>query len=85
MPAAAGIAEDVWHDAIEMVNAQVAVAESCPDWSPESTRLLVRRVLPEPGHVSADLRSRRALHPDQRALPFPELARAELSTRTPLF
>jgi hypothetical protein len=28
----AGIAEDDWHDAIDMGNAQVAVAEYCPDW-----------------------------------------------------
>ena len=27
----AGIAEDDWHDAIEMDNAQVAVAKYCPD------------------------------------------------------
>jgi hypothetical protein len=30
----AGIADDDWHDAIEMDNAQVAVAEYCPDWWP---------------------------------------------------
>ena len=30
----AGLAEDDWHDAIEMDNAQVAVAEYCPDWWP---------------------------------------------------
>ena len=41
----AGIAEDDWRDAIGMDNAQVAVAEYCPDWWPASTRLLVRRVL----------------------------------------
>jgi hypothetical protein len=72
----AGIAEDAWHDAIEMDNAQVAVAQYCPDWWPANTRLLVRRVALEPGQVSADPRSRRrrTLHPDQRALPFPELA-----------
>ena len=29
----AGIAEDDWHDAIDMDGAQVAVAEYCPDWS----------------------------------------------------
>jgi hypothetical protein len=71
----AGIAEDAWHDAIEMDNAQVAVAEYCPDWWPANTRLLVRRVLLDPAQVSADPRSRRrrTLHPDQRALPFPEL------------
>jgi hypothetical protein len=72
----AGIAEDDWHDAIEMGNAQVAVAEYCPEWWPADTRLLVRRVALDPGQVSADPRSRRrrTLHPDQRALPFPELA-----------
>ena len=74
----AGIDEDAWHDATGMDNAQVAVAEYCPDWWPASTRLLVRRVLLDPAQVSADPRSRRrrTLHPDQRALPFPELARA---------
>jgi hypothetical protein len=73
-----GIAEDDWHDAIGMEHAQVAVAEYCPDWWPASTRLLVRRVRLDPGQVSADPRSRRrrTLHPDQRSLPFPELARA---------
>ena len=74
----AGIAEDDWRDAIGMDNAQVAVAEYCPDWWPASTRLLVRRVLLDPVQVSADPRSRRrrTLHPDQRALPIPELVRA---------
>ena len=74
----AGIAEDDWHDAIEMDNAQVAVAEYCPDWWPADTRLLIRRVTLEPEQVSADPRSRRrrTLHPDQRALPIPELAQA---------
>ena len=54
------------------------MAEYCPDWWPASTRLLVRRVLLDPEHVSADPRSRRrrTLHPDQRALPLPELAQA---------
>ena len=74
----AGIAEDAWHDAIDMDGAQIAVAEYCPDWWPADTRLLIRRVLLDPAQVSADPRSRRrrTLHPDQRALPFPELARA---------
>jgi Transposase DDE domain group 1 len=74
----AGIAEDDWHDAIDMGNAQVAVAEYCPDWWPANTALLVRRVALDPAQVSADPRSRRrrTLHPDQRALPFPELAGA---------
>ena len=50
----------------------------CPDWWPANTRLLIRRVLLDPDQVSADPRSRRrrTLHPDQRALPFPELAGA---------
>ena len=74
----AGIAEQDWHDAIEMDNAQVAVAEYCPAWWPADTRLLIRRVLLDPAQVSADPRSRRrrTLHPDQRALPLPELASA---------
>ena len=74
----AGIADDDWHDAIDMDGAQVAVAEYCPDWWPASTRLLIRRVALDPAQVSADPRSRRrrTLHPDQRALPFPELASA---------
>jgi hypothetical protein len=72
----AGIAQDDWHDAIEMDGAQVAVAQYCPDWWPADTRLLIRRVRLDPAQVSADPRSRRrrTLHPDQRALPFPELA-----------
>jgi Transposase DDE domain group 1 len=74
-----GIAEDDWHDAVDMGNAQVAVAGYCPDWWPASTRLLIRRVRLDPEQVSADPRSRRrrTLHPDQRALPIPELARAD--------
>ena len=74
----AGIAEDAWHDAIDMDGAQVAVAEYCPDWWPADTRLLIRRVALDPAQVSADPRSRRrrTLHPDQRALPIPELASA---------
>jgi hypothetical protein len=72
----AGLAEEDWHDAIDMDGAQVAVAGYCPDWWPASTRLLIRRVLLDPEQVSADPRSRRrrTLHPDQRALPLPELA-----------
>jgi hypothetical protein len=75
----AGLAEDAWHDAIEMDNAQVAVAQYCPDWWPANTALLIRRVLLDPQQVSADPRSRRrrTLHPEQRALPIPELAGAE--------
>ena len=72
-----GLADD-WHDAMEMDNAQVAVAGYCPDWWPANTRLLIRRVALDPGQVSADPRSRRrrTLHPDQRALPIPGLAAA---------
>ncbi len=72
-----GIAEDAWHDAIDMDGAQVAVAEYCPDWWPAGTRLLIRRVALDPAQVSADPRSRRrrTLHPDQRDMLFPELAR----------
>jgi len=74
-----GIGDDDWHDAIDMQSAQVAVSGYCPDWWPASTRLLIRRVALDPSQVSADPRSRRrrTLHPGQRALPFPELARAE--------
>ncbi len=74
----AGLAEDDWHDAIGMDNAQIAVVQYCPDWWPANTALLIRRVLLDPAQVSADPRSRRrrTLHPDQRALPIPELATA---------
>ena len=83
----AGIGEEAWTEAIEMDGAQVAVAEYCPDWWPANTRLLVRRVRLDPGQVSADPRSRRrrTLHPDQRALPIPELAQAAPSTPTRSF
>src|SRR6185312_15519377 len=77
----AGVAETDWTDAIDMTNAQVAVAEYCPDWWPAATRLLIRRVRLDlnRGQVSADARSRRrrTLHPDQRALPLDELAAAD--------
>ena len=74
----AGLADQDWHDAISMDGAQVAVGEYCPHWWPANTALLIRRVLLDPGQVSPDPRSRRrrTLHPGQRALPFPELARA---------
>ena len=74
----AGIAEGDWHDATQMDGAQAAVAEYCPDWWPANTRPLVRRVLLDPEQVSSGPRSRRrrTLHPDQRALPLPELAAA---------
>ncbi len=74
-----GISDDDWHDAAGMHAAQVAVAGYCPDWWPVATRLLIRRVRLDPGQVSADPRSRRrrTLHPDQRALPFPELKNAD--------
>jgi len=73
--ALAGIGEDAWRDATEMDNAQVAVSPYKPaDW-PEDTVLLIRRVKLDPDQVSADPRPRRrrTLHPDQRAMLFPEL------------
>jgi Transposase DDE domain group 1 len=75
----AGIADEDWHDAIDMEGAQVAVADYCPDWWPANTALPIPRVRLNPAQVSADPRSRRrrTLHPDQRALSFPELARAD--------
>ena len=69
------VPEDAWRDAIDMENAQVAVSPYKPaDW-PGDTVLLIRRVKLDPGQVSADPRSRRrrTLHPDQRAMLFPEL------------
>jgi hypothetical protein len=73
-----GIAEDDWTDALDMHAAQVAVADYCPNWWPAATGLLIRRVRLDvaAGQVSADPRARRrrTLHPDQRALPLPELA-----------
>ena len=86
-----GISESDWTDAVDMPGAQVAVADYCPDWWPANTRLLIRRVRldvsaePGAGQVSADPRSRRrrTLHPDQRALPLPELA--ELSVTTTVY
>jgi hypothetical protein len=76
-----GVPEDEWTDAVDMDRAQVAVAAYCPDWWPAATRLLIRRVRLDvtAGQVSADPRSRRrrTLHPDQRALPFDELAAAD--------
>jgi hypothetical protein len=73
--ALAAVPDDAWRDAIDMEGAQVAVSPYKPaDW-PEDTVLLIRRVKLDPGQVSADPRSRRrrTLHPDQRALPIPEL------------
>ena len=73
--ALAGIANDAWRDAIDMQNAQVAVSHYRPAEWPGHTVLLIRRVRLDPEQVSADPRSRRrrTLHPDQRALPIPEL------------
>ncbi|MGH3126158.1 MAG: transposase, partial [Streptosporangiaceae bacterium] len=73
--ALAGIGEDAWRDAIDMEGAQVAVSPYKPAEWPGGTVLLIRRVKLDPEQVSADPRSRRrrTLHPDQRALPFPEL------------
>ena len=74
-----GIAETDWVDAIDMLGAQVAVADYRPDWWPADTWLLIRRVRLDISQVSADPRSRRrrTLHPDQRALPITELADAD--------
>ena len=73
--ALAGIADDAWRDAIDMESAQVAVSAYRPAEWPRDTVLLIRRVRLDPEQVSADPRSRRrrTLHPDQRALPIPEL------------
>jgi Transposase DDE domain group 1 len=77
----AGIEEATWTQAIDMPAAQVAVADYCPDWWPANTKLVIRRVRLDPAtQLSRDPRARRrrTLHPDQRALPFAELA--ELDT-----
>lgn len=73
-----GIAETDWVDALDMPGAQLAIADYRPAWWPTSTRLLIRRVALDPAQISADPRARRrrTLHPDQRALPLPELAEA---------
>jgi hypothetical protein len=55
----AGTGGDDWRDAIGMDNAQVAVAQYCPDWWPANTALLIRRVLLDPEQVSSGPRSRR--------------------------
>jgi hypothetical protein len=72
-----GLTEADWTDALDMPAAQVAVADYCPNWWPAATRLLIRRVRLDvtAGQISADPRARRrrTLHPDQRALPLPEL------------
>src|SRR3954470_10324203 len=72
-----GVPDQAWTDAIDMTGAQVAVADYCPNWWPAATRLLIRRVRLDvaAGQVSADPRARRrrTLHPNQRALPLPEL------------
>jgi len=82
-----GIAETDWTDATDMPAAQVAVADYCPNWWPAATRLLIRRVRLDldRGQVSADPRARRrrTLHPDQRALPLPELT--ALAATTPVY
>ena len=73
--ALAGVPDEAWTPAIDMENAEVAVSPYRPGGWPPGTVLLVRRVRLDPGQVSADPRSRRrrTLHPDQRALPIPEL------------
>ena len=63
------------------------MADYCPNWWPAATRLLIRRVRldVDRGQVSADPRARRrrTLHPDQRALPLPELT--ALAATTPVY
>ena len=82
-----GLTEADWTDALDMPAAQVAVADYCPNWWPAATRLLIRRVRldVDGGQVSADPRARRrrTLHPDQRALPLPELT--ALATTEPVY
>jgi hypothetical protein len=76
----AGIDEADWADAIDMPQAQVAVADYTPGWWPTDTQLLIRRVRLDPAtQLSTDPRARRrrTLHPDQRALPIIELAGAD--------
>ena len=71
-----GIAEEDWTDAIDMDNAQVAVAGYCPDWWPADTRLLIRRVrLDPPGLRRPAVTAAPPPHPAQRDMLFPELVR----------
>jgi hypothetical protein len=74
----AGLSEKDWADAVGMDGAQVAVSSYRPAWWPSKTEILIRRVKLDISQVSADSRSRRrrTLHPDQRALPLGELAKA---------
>jgi hypothetical protein len=73
-----GLSEKDWTDAVGMDEAQVAVSSYRPAWWPSKTEILIRRVKLDISQVSADSRSRRrrTLHPDQRALPLGELAKA---------
>jgi hypothetical protein len=76
-----GVPVDGWTDAIDMTAAQIAVAGYTPDWWPAATRLVIRRVRLDLDHgqISGDPRARRrrALHPQQRALPLAELTDAD--------
>jgi hypothetical protein len=74
----AGLSDKDWTGAVGMDGAQVAVSSYRPAWWPSKTEILIRRVKLDISQVSADSRSRRRrmLHPDQRALPFGELAEA---------
>jgi hypothetical protein len=77
--ALAGLTESDWAPAIDMLGAEVAVADYTPGWWPADTALLIRRVRLDPtSALSSDPRTRRrrTLHPDQRALPLGELADA---------
>ena len=74
-----GIVTEAWTPAIDMPAAEVAVSGYRPKNWPPGTRLLIRRVRLTPDQISVDPRSRRrrTLHPDQRALPFEDLAGAD--------
>jgi hypothetical protein len=73
----AGISDGSWRDAIEMDQAQVAVADYRPDWWPVGTWLLIRRVRLDPSQVSAGPAVAAAPHPAPRpAGPADRRARA---------
>ena len=69
-----GVAADAWTDATDMTNAQVAVAEYCPDWWPAATRLLIRRVQLDPAPGRPPDRSRPTCEPDGGAPCIPTSA-----------
>jgi hypothetical protein len=71
-----GLTEADWTDAIDM--ARRSPWPTLPQLVSATTRLLIRRVrldvAAEPVSADPRARRRRTLHPDQRALPLPELA-----------